>query len=424
VTRLGHAEQVRSAFGARKWPLWSAPRAVLSLVLAVDLAALVTAAWALSGGLTSDPPITKMLMVAVLGVGFEAVSSRFEAIRVRIRVSQHLDMSSVWTFAAAVVLPLGLTVPILIALRVHLWLRTQRPGGSAAYRVVFSGCTVWLACVAAHLVMTSLVPLGTIPYSILALGAIAASMLAYTAVNTALVYGAVWLSSRPDSAPLRIVFNDSLIEVATLGLSGLTALALIYSPWLTILALPGIAIVQRSVFTKELQEAATVDAKTGLLNATTWQQVATVELERSRRSEISAALLIIDMDKFKVINDTYGHLAGDAVLKAVAAVLIDELRAYDSVGRFGGEEFVAMLPRVDALEALTISDRILQRIRSLVVPIRGPEGSAISDLSASIGIACYPQQGAEVEDLLHVADAALYIAKREGRDRVEYSYLS
>ncbi|MCW2524085.1 MAG: hypothetical protein JWO63_2420, partial [Frankiales bacterium] len=312
----------------------------------------------------------------------------------------------------------------LILLRLHLWFRTQRPGGGMPYRVVYSGCTVWLACVAGHEVMASLVPTGTIPYSVLALGAIAAAMLAYTAVNTLLVYSAVWLSIRPDPAPLRIVFNDSLVEIATLGLSGLTALALIYSPWLTVLVLPAIAIVQRSVFTKELEEAATVDAKTGLLNATTWQQVATIELERSRRSNVSAALLIIDMDKFKVINDTYGHLAGDAVLKAVADVLIDEFRAYDSVGRFGGEEFVAMLPRVDALEALTISDRILQRVRDLVVPIRGAEGAAIRDLSASIGIACYPQQGAEVEDLLHVADSALYTAKREGRDRVEYSYLN
>jgi diguanylate cyclase (GGDEF)-like protein len=418
------ADGVVATLGVRKWKLWSAPRPILALVLAVDLIAFGSIAWSLSAEVSSDLPITKMLIIAVLGVGFEALSSRFEAIRVRIRVSHNLDMSSVWTFAAAVVLPLPLVVPILILLRLHLWFRTQRPGGGMPYRVVYSGCTVWLACVAGHEVMASLVPTGTIPYSVLALGAIAAAMLAYTAVNTLLVYSAVWLSIRPDPAPLRIVFNDSLVEIATLGLSGLTALALIYSPWLTVLVLPAIAIVQRSVFTKELEEAATVDAKTGLLNATTWQQVATIELERSRRSNVSAALLIIDMDKFKVINDTYGHLAGDAVLKAVADVLIDEFRAYDSVGRFGGEEFVAMLPRVDALEALTISDRILQRVRDLVVPIRGAEGAAIRDLSASIGIACYPQQGAEVEDLLHVADSALYTAKREGRDRVEYSYLN
>lgn len=424
MTPMALADEVKAAVRVREWKLWRAPAVIIALVLGVDLLAFAIAGWSLSADFSGDLPISKMLFIVVLGVGFEAISSRFEAIRVRVRVSQHLDMGSVWTFAAAVVLPLKLTIPVLLALRVHLWLRTQRPGGSAVYRVVFSGCTVWLACVAAHAVMTTLVPVGTIPYSVLALGAIAAAMLAYTTVNTLLVYAAVWLSSRPDPAPLRVVFNDSLVEVATLGLSGLTALALIYSPWLTVLVLPGIAIVQRSVFTRELEEAATIDAKTGLLNATTWQQVATVELERSRRSAVSAAVLIVDMDKFKVINDTHGHLAGDAVLKAVADVLIDELRAYDSVGRFGGEEFVAMLPRVDALEALTISDRILQRIRDLVVPIRGADGATISSLSASIGIACYPQQGAEVEDLLHVADSALYIAKREGRDRVEYSYLS
>jgi diguanylate cyclase (GGDEF)-like protein len=131
--------------------------------------------------------------------------------------------------------------------------------------------------------------------------------------------------------------------------------------------------------------------------------------------------MIIDMDNFKLINDTHGHLAGDAVLKAVAGVLTDELRAYDSVGRFGGEEFVALMPKVDALDALAISDRILRRVRELRVATRNV-GVGVGDLSASIGLAVCPQQGSDVEDLLHIADAALYTAKREGRDRVEYSF--
>jgi diguanylate cyclase (GGDEF)-like protein len=135
-------------------------------------------------------------------------------------------------------------------------------------------------------------------------------------------------------------------------------------------------------------------------------------------------MLIIDMDNFKAINDTYGHLAGDDVLKGVATILKDELRGYDVVGRFGGEEFVALLADVSPMDALDISDRILSRIRDLRVALREPEDDPVRGLSASIGLACYPHQGDKVEDLLYIADAALYTAKREGRDRVEYSYIS
>jgi diguanylate cyclase (GGDEF)-like protein len=424
MPRVALTNAVIPALSMRKWNLWKAPRSIKTLVLAVDVLGLLTAAWALVNVRFSDVLITETLTLLVLGLGFEALSSRIEKLRVRIRVIRHVDMTSVWTFAAAVVLPLGIAVPLLVILRIHMWVKVQKPGGGAPYRAMYTACTVWIACLVAHEVMLGFTGIGSLPDGYRAIVAVLLAICSYTVANASLIFAAVWLGSRPDSPPLRSMWSDTVFEVSTLALAGLAALALMSSPWLTILVVPAMFMLQRSVFTKELQEAATVDAKTGLLNATTWQQVANVELERSRRGGSSATLLIIDMDNFKIINDTYGHLSGDAVLKAVANVLTDELRAYDSVGRFGGEEFVALLPKVDALEALAISDRILQRVRDLVVPIRGPEGSAIGEMSVSIGIACYPQQGDEVEDLLHVADAALYTAKREGRDRVEYSYIA
>jgi diguanylate cyclase (GGDEF)-like protein len=333
-------------------------------------------------------------------------------------------MTSVWLFAAAIVLPPAMTFVLVIVLRGHLWFKVNRPANYALYRVTFTAATIWIGCYTAHLTVAAWSHGHGFPVGPLAVLTVLSAIFAYTAINSILVFSAVWLASRPDSSPpFRTIWEDSFIEVATLGLAGLAGLALLFEPWLTILVVPAVAILQRSVLMKELQEAATTDPKTGLLNSLAWHQVASVELERSARDRSSAAVIIVDMDNFKLINDTHGHLAGDAVLKSVAEVLTDELRAYDSVGRFGGEEFVAILPKVDALLALDVSDRILQRIRDLAVPTRNVDVPEITGLSASIGIACFPQQGAEVEDLLHVADAALYTAKREGRDRVEYSYI-
>jgi diguanylate cyclase (GGDEF)-like protein len=368
--------------------------------------------------------IGRFAILLVLSLGFQELSGKIENIRTKIRLTRLVDMTSVWLFAAAIVLPPAMTFVLVIVLRGHLWFKVNRPANYALYRVTFTAATIWIGCYTAHLTVVAWSHGHGFPVGPLAVLTVLSAIFAYTAINSILVFSAVWLASRPDSSPpFRTIWEDSFIEVATLGLAGLAGLALLFEPWLTILVVPAVAILQRSVLMKELQEAATTDPKTGLLNSLAWHQVASVELERSARDRSSAAVIIVDMDNFKLINDTHGHLAGDAVLKSVAEVLTDELRAYDSVGRFGGEEFVAILPKVDALLALDVSDRILQRIRDLAVPTRNVDVPEITGLSASIGIACFPQQGAEVEDLLHVADAALYTAKREGRDRVEYSYI-
>ncbi|MGX7677326.1 GGDEF domain-containing protein [Jatrophihabitans sp. DSM 45814] len=386
--------------------------------------ALITAVFAAMSYHYSRQSWINVAILLVLSIGFQEVSGKVEKFRNRIGSTRHVDMTSVWIFAAVIVLPLSLTLLLLIALRAHLWVKVNRPASNAPYRSFFTAATIWISCIFAHEVLAAFPDGKPLPSGFLAIASVVTAICAFTFANSALVFSAVWLASRPDSSPpFRTIWQDSFLEISTLCLAGLAGLALIYEPWLIVLVVPAMAILQRSVLVKELQEAATTDSKTGLLNAQAWHRVATVELERSMRADVPAALLIVDMDNFKLINDTHGHLAGDAVLKAVADVLTDELRAYDSVGRFGGEEFVALLPRVDALNALAISDRILQRVRDLHVATRDENGLGIRDMSASIGIAVCPQQGSDVEDLLHIADAALYTAKREGRDRVEYSYI-
>ena len=155
--------------------------------------------------------------------------------------------------------------------------------------------------------------------------------------------------------------------------------------------------------------ASATDAKTGLLAATAWETRARQELSRTARGYATVAVLMIDIDHFKQINDRYGHLAGDGVLCDIAATLRTQLRAYDVVGRFGGDEFVALLPNTTAAEAAVCAERV----RTSVGSTRTED-----DLTISIGIAIAPTHGSTVAQLLDAADKALYDAKRSGRNQV------
>jgi diguanylate cyclase (GGDEF)-like protein len=134
------------------------------------------------------------------------------------------------------------------------------------------------------------------------------------------------------------------------------------------------------------------------------------EVRRSRRLDHPCALLIADVDHFKEYNDAYGHLAGDAALARIAAVLRETTRDVDCAARYGGEEFVVLMPETRAAGAMETA----QRIRTLLAADELIGGK----LSVSIGVAQFPEDGDAPEALLARADAALYRAKREGRDRV------
>ncbi|MDN5749507.1 MAG: GGDEF domain-containing protein, partial [Pseudonocardia sp.] len=127
-------------------------------------------------------------------------------------------------------------------------------------------------------------------------------------------------------------------------MGALAAVALGSAPGLVALVLPPILVLHRAVLVRQLEVQASTDAKTGLLNVATWQAAAMRALRRTQRSGTGAGVLILDLDHFKVVNDTHGHLAGDDVLAAVATQLRQGVREQDLVGRFGGEEFVVLLP--------------------------------------------------------------------------------
>jgi len=164
----------------------------------------------------------------------------------------------------------------------------------------------------------------------------------------------------------------------------------------------------------DLQRLSRHDGLTGLLNRRALEDLLAAQVQRSRRNAEPFCLLMLDVDHFKSINDRFGHAVGDQVLKHLSAVLLGHVRAVDRVGRFGGEEFVVLLPGLALAAALPLAERLRHAIAA--EPLAHVD-AAIA-LSASIGIAEWGGAGEEPSRLLVRADAALYQAKQHGRDRV------
>jgi diguanylate cyclase (GGDEF)-like protein len=183
-----------------------------------------------------------------------------------------------------------------------------------------------------------------------------------------------------------------------------------------LIAFPTVLLVRRFLVFPVLEAQSRVDAKTGLLNVSTWEREAEAELSRSARTGTSLALAVADIDHFKSVNDTHGHLVGDKVLRAVADALTGQLRAYDRAGRFGGEEFVLLLPQTGEEDARSIAERLRRHVANMAVPIDDSDNARCVRLTISIGVSSTNGARCELTDLLAAADAALYYAKRSGRN--------
>lgn len=157
------------------------------------------------------------------------------------------------------------------------------------------------------------------------------------------------------------------------------------------------------------------DALTGLYNRRYLEEVLEREVRRAARAAQSLGILMIDLDHFKNFNDTYGHDAGDAVLRETGQFLAKGIRAEDFVCRFGGEEFVVILPTADMKSSQARAERLRSKMRELTVM---HQGRSLGMITISIGVASFPQHGVSPKELMAAADAALYEAKRGGRDQV------
>jgi len=212
---------------------------------------------------------------------------------------------------------------------------------------------------------------------------------------------------------------STLVRFLTLGLGGSACL---FGIGIAVFLTRSIGRLYRQVEEKNarlaesntlLQALSTTDPLTELSNHRALLSTLKQELERAERYERPCSLLFLDLDHFKALNDGYGHAAGDAVLRAFAGILSATIRHMDTAGRWGGEEFVVILPEANAAEALDIAERIRQAVSLFSFDISGG-----LHLTCSVGVACYPEHGYDQDALLSAADQAMYGAKRLGRNQV------
>ena len=398
----------------RGWPVWQLPRWLAACIIAVITAYVAVAA----GALASTPVRPGDLRLCAVFVGCGAASVELTR-RAGEREGLARDVYAIWDLSAAVLLPplYALLIPlpraVLTEWRIRRTLLHRRAYSTAAYGLAYA---------AASVVFRSAVPVlcggggsggHASAWIMLAAGCGLVSM----AVQACLILPPVKATAAPGTRLHSLVLGREAVcnQVTELCLAVLTAFAAAHSALALIVALPLVTVLQRSLRHASLAAAARTDAKTGLLNAGAWQREAAVEVTRAARAQTPLAVAIADIDHFKAVNDTHGHLAGDAVLAAVSAAMRDLLRDFDLCGRFGGEEFALLLPRTTAAQALEITERIRQGISQLAIP---RDGTAAIRITISIGVAVPSQARHTLDDLLAAADHALYQAKRSGRDRV------
>jgi len=400
---------------ARGWALWTRPR---DWIVATLTAITVMLSWTAVSLLTVPVTVAQLgtfLLLTALAVAQTEVSRRLERQRRILSSGPYISMTSVWLLPAGLLLPAQLIAALGVVLYVYLAFRSwsgTRPG--EFHRVAANATTMILSAFSAGVVGHMTIGSGVATVTLAAL--------AFFTVNTALTGLGLYLADPKSATPVSCLGNmdDNLLELSTLCVGALLVMVLNEEPLLSVLVILPLYVLQRSVLIKRLEELATTDQKTQLLNATTWQDGAQREISRAERENGSFGAMMIDLDHFKRINDTYGHLAGDDVLKAVAAVVKQETRAHDLVGRFGGEEFVALLPSTSKEDAIVTAERIRQRVSELIISTTTNAGAAvdIERQTASIGVAAYPLDGSSIEEVMASADAAVYAAKHGGRNRV------
>jgi diguanylate cyclase (GGDEF)-like protein len=181
-------------------------------------------------------------------------------------------------------------------------------------------------------------------------------------------------------------------------------------------------VMERNVFykkTEELKKLTITDHLTGLLNRRYLHERLKDEVARSRRHGHHLSLLMLDLDGFKIINDTFGHLFGDQILVGIAETLLNTVRSMDVVARYGGDEFMIILPETVESLAVEIAERLRNTVAHQGVPPQEAAETGLPLLSASIGIVCFPRHGETVELLLENVDKVLYRAKHKGKNRIE-----
>lgn len=425
----GFAGRLRALIAANpipSWDLWTKPRRMVAFLLAWDAIAVALLTFGVVA--SPSPDLVDWGRFAILA-GCATVHiqlTRRQEERRRNRVTAvHIDLTGIWVFPAALLLPIPLTLLLIALLRVQRWFNSRRP----PHKFVFTSFTHAVSALLAHhlyqtFASAELARLSS-ANSLQVFGILMLVGFSYAALQAIVIGGLLALGGT--SAPtLRNVLgtkDDNLLELSTISLGTIATILLVNIPPAIVILVLITVLGNRLAEINQLQSEARTDPKTGIFNVRGWSESAERALARAARGGETLALLMIDLDHFKWINDTYGHPAGDDVLRTVAQTLDEITRPKDIIGRFGGEEFLILLPDADTTAAKVTAERIRTAIadqRIVTTDKRG--GSAlITGRTGSIGVALLGVNGTTLEQLLQAADAAVYIAKEGGRNQVRFA---
>jgi diguanylate cyclase (GGDEF)-like protein len=415
--QLPHRSIARWVDAVRAWAIWDLPgwlATLVALMIVIDVVAIGV-------GLATFHPASHDLIL--FGLLAACVAVTVELMR---QVGEKLgglvkDVYGAWALPAALLLP---PVYVLVLTVIHYALTQWRVVETNLYRRWYSAAVVGLSYAAAGILFRwirfSALPSAptSVMHGLAWCVALIAAIVVQAAMNKTFVIVAI-RGSDPTADIRKIFFSREPLynDLAEQCIGAIVTYAVAGNIFLVPVALPVAALLQRSLRHAQLLNDSRTDAKTGLLNARTWEIEAASEVARAVRARMALAVCVLDIDFFKLVNDTYGHLFGDEVLKAIAHCLPGVLREYDSAGRFGGEEFVLLLPHTRAVDAFRIADRVRDHIAGLSP--RTPDGQSVH-VTVSVGVAALDAGSSrELSELLAAADAALYRAKRDGRNQVQ-----
>jgi diguanylate cyclase (GGDEF)-like protein len=400
------------------WAWWRLPWLMRCYVGAIPVASVVLIGYAASQTSWTVADLEKFLLL--LGCGLVSVAATPRTAYVQGTLTR--DFITAWVLPVAILLPpvyaMVTPIPLLV-------LTQWRIHKGVVYRRAFTAGAMGLAYGAASEVFRAFPAsfaggtIGTGVHAFTWALAVAACEIMGGRGHNALIVLAVKLADPTARLADQEFSREALqADLTEFNLGVLNTVVVGVSPALAVFAVPMWLMVRRFMMHAQLVAQARIDTKTGLLNSSTWEREASVEIVRAVRTGIPLALALVDIDHFKMVNDTYGHLVGDKALRAVTDGLRGQLRSYDLAGRFGGEEFVILLPHAREVDALNIAERLRTHVASLSIPVSDDsESGAAVKVTISVGVASLGGVTRELAELVAAADAALYCAKEAGRNR-------
>jgi diguanylate cyclase (GGDEF)-like protein len=402
----------------RRWAWWQLPAPLRAYVGAVPFAAAVLIGYAAATTSWHPADLLKFLLIEACGVASVGATPR----TAYLHGGMIRDFITAWVLPVAILLPpiyaMAAPVPLLVItqVRIHKGVMHRRVFSAAALSLAYGGASLVFrafptAFAGAHI--------GSGVHALEWILAVAVSEIVGGRGDRLLLLFAMKLSDPSVRFRDEVLAREALqADLAESNLGLVVTIVVGVNPLFAILVVPTWMLVRRYMVHPDLVEQSRTDVKTGLLNASTWEREAAAEVDRAVRTKGQLAVALIDIDHFKKVNDTYGHLAGDRALKAVSQELRNHLRGYDLAGRFGGEEFVLLLPEATGQAASHIAERLRTHIAGMVTPVNDdPDCDTFVTLTISIGVAALDGASRKLSDLMATADTALYHAKHTGRNR-------